>query len=89
MRFLVRGRSRTDLDPEAQRRLGVAMNAFYTAPPEGVVLECDYILSDRSGSFSVLVVPDRAALDAVLGPFEGLVDLEVFEVITGAEAMGS
>ena len=88
MRFLVHSLQNNDLDANQKVRLYATMNKFYTDMPKGITLECDYILADRSGSYSVLEVPDRAALDAVLAPFDGLIKVEIFEVITSEEAMG-
>ena len=86
MKFLVHSDQRAGLTGEENRRLYGAMQAFYSEVPEGVTLECDYIKADRSGSYSVLDVPDRAALDAILAPFDGLVVLEVVEVLPSTVA---
>ena len=84
MKFLVHSDQRPGLTDEENRRLYGAMQDFYTGIPDGVTLECDYVKADRSGSYSVLDVPDRAALDAILEPFEGLVVLEIVEVLPSA-----
>ncbi len=83
MRILVRGHARSDLTPEDKARLDRAMARFYRDPPPGVRLECDYILCDLSGSFSVIEVESEAALQATLAPFDGLVRIETFPVFTG------
>lgn len=88
MRFLVRSMQRTGLTEAENKRLYAAMGEFYGNIPDGVTLECDYIRTDRLGSYSVLEVPDRATLDHILSPFEGLVNVEVVPVLTAAEAMG-
>lgn len=77
MRFLVHSKTRTGLTPEQTTRLYAAAQAFYTGMPPGVLLEADYILADRSGSYSVLTVPDRDTMDRIMAPFAGLVDAEV------------
>ncbi len=87
MRFLVHSTQRAGLTDAESSRLYEAMGAFYGSIPEGVTLECDYVRADKLGSYSVLCVPDRAALDRILAPFEGLVVLVVVEVLTSLEAM--
>ncbi len=89
MRFLVQAMQRPNLTPADTARLYAAMGEFYGAIPSGVTLECDYIRGDRRGSYSVLDVPDRATLDRILAPFDGLVDVQVVPVLTAAEAMGA
>lgn len=86
MKFLVRSMQRAGLTEEENARLYSAMNDFYSRIPPNVTLECDYVRADRLGSYSVLDVPDRAALDAILVPFTGLVELETVEVVTTAES---
>ena len=88
MRFLVHSMQVPNLSPEQNARLYQAMNAFYHQIPKGVTLECDYIRADKLGSYSVLDVPDRATLDRILAPFDGLVQAEVVPVLTAQEAMG-
>lgn len=83
MRILVRGHSRSDLTSDEQARLQQAMDQFYNQPPPGVRLECDYILCDYSGSFSVIEVESEAALRATLAPFDGLVRIETYPVFAG------
>ena len=51
--------------------------------PADVKLEADYILADRSGSYSVLTVPDRETLDAIMAPFAGLVVAEIHSLLEG------
>lgn len=87
VRFLVVSEQVPGLSEAETARLYAAMKDFYEAVPDGVVLECDYVRADRRGSYSVLTVPDRAALDRILAPFEGLCRLQVVEVLTAAEAM--
>lgn len=77
MRYIVISRQRPNLSPEETARLYAAANQFYTGMPAGVKLEADYILADRTGSYSVVDVPDRATMDAIMAPFEGLVNAEV------------
>lgn len=89
MRFLVHSLQVPDLDDAQRGRLYAAMQRFYAHVPDGVTLECDYIKADRSGSYSVLDVPDRATLDAIMAPFEGLVRVEIVPVLTKEEAMGA
>ncbi len=84
MKFMVHSSQRPGLTEEENGRLYAAMQAFYGEIPEGVALECDYVKADRSGSYSVLDVPDRAALDAILAPFDGLVVVEVVEVLASS-----
>ena len=50
------------------------------AIPADVRLEADFIKADKKGSYSVLTVPDRATMDRILAPFEGLVVVEVVEL---------
>jgi hypothetical protein len=88
MRFLVHSMQVPNLSPEQNARLYQAMNAFYNEVPKGVTLECDYIRADKLGSYSVLDVPDRATLDRIMAPFDGLVKAEVVPVLTAQEAMG-
>ncbi len=87
MRFLVHSMQRTGLTDDENRRLYEAMGVFYGNIPDGVTLECDYVRADKLGSYSVLSVPDRATLDQILAPFEGLVNVEVVSVQTAQEAM--
>lgn len=89
MKVLVKGTQRRDLDAEEMRRLYAAMNAFYTDIPDGVTLLFDLIRTDRKGSYSVLEVPDRETIERIVEPFSGLVEIELVEVITAEEAMGS
>lgn len=77
MRYIVISRQRPNLSPEETARLYAAANQFYTGMPEGVKLEADYILADRTGSYSVVDVPDRATMDAIMAPFAGLVNAEL------------
>lgn len=81
LRFMVCSEQIPDLPPERTAELYARMGEFYGAIPAGVVLECDYVRADRTGSWSVLAAPDRATLDRVLAPFEGLVLLSVHEVV--------
>ena len=76
MRYIVHSRQRPNLTPEQLKRLYAAAEKLYTQIPPGVKLEADYILADRSGSYSVLTVPHRATLDAIMAPYEGLVIAE-------------
>ncbi len=85
MRFMVQGRQPADLTDDQRRRLYAAMDVFYGDIPDGVTLECDYIRADKLGSYSVLSLPDRATLDRILAPFDGLVDVEVVELVAGEE----
>ena len=89
MRYHVHSMQRPGLTEAESRSLYEAMGVFYGAIPTGVTLECDYVRADKLGSYSVLSVPDRAALDRILAPFEGLVVLDIVEVLTVEEAMGS
>lgn len=87
MRFLVHSMQRPGLTDAENLRLYEAMGVFYAKIPAGVTLECDYVRADKLGSYSVLSVPDRAALDQILAPFDGLVVLDVVEVMTAQESM--
>lgn len=89
MRFLVKADQVPGLNPAQRARLYEEMGRFYAAMPPGVTLECDYVRTDRLGSYSVLDVPDRATLDAILAPFAGLVNVEVVPVWTAREAMAA
>ena len=80
MRFIVCSRQRPNLTPDETRRLYAAAEKFYTGMPPDVKLEADYILQDRSGSYSVLTVPDRDTMDTIMAPFEGLVIAEIHEI---------
>ncbi len=80
MRFIVNSRQRPNLTPEETQRLYAAAGAFYTQMPPGTILEGDFILYDRTGSYSVLTVPDRETLDAIMAPFEGLVVVEILRL---------
>ncbi len=86
MKFMVQSEQVPDLDAAQRTQLYASMARFYGEIPEGVTLETDYIRADRQGSWSVLEVPDRAALDEILAPFEGLVRVTVTEVISGDQA---
>ncbi len=88
MRFMVQAMQPPVLTPEQQAQLQKAIGAFYANIPADVTLECDYIRADRRGSWSVLSVPDRATLDRVMAPFEGLVVVDIVPVLTAEEAMG-
>ena len=89
MRFLVHSMQRPGLIASERTRLYAAMAAFYAEIPPDVVLECDYIRADKLGSYSVLRVPDRAAVDRVLAPFEGLVDVDVVELVSPGGTPGA
>ncbi len=84
MRFIVCSRQRPDLTDDERQRLYAAANAFYTKMPADVKLEADYILADRTGSYSVLSVPDRETMDAIMAPFEGLVVVEILPLLEAA-----
>lgn len=84
MRYIVCSRQRPGLSPDELGRLYAAAQQFYTGMPPGVKLEADYILQDRSGSYSVLTVPDRATMDTIMAPFEGLVVAEIHELAESA-----
>jgi hypothetical protein len=86
MRFIVVSRQRPNLSPEETARLYAAANTFYTAMPAGVKLEADFILADRTGSYSVVNVPDRATMDAIMAPFEGLVVAEIHALLDAPPA---
>ena len=86
MKFMVESTQVPDLSEAQLARLYEAMGQFYSSIPDGVTLECDYVRADRSGSWSVLDVPDRAALDAILAPFDGLVRVAVTEVLSASSA---
>lgn len=77
MRYIVVSRQRPNLTPDEQGRLYAAAQKFYTQMPPGVRLEADYILADRTGSYSVVDVPDRATMEAIMAPFDGLVVAEL------------
>jgi len=83
MRFIVCSRQRPDLTDDERQRLYAAAESFYTTMPADVKLEADYILADRSGSYSVLTVPDRETLDAIMAPFAGLVVAEIHSLLEG------
>lgn len=84
MRYIVHSRQRPNLSPEELARLYAAAEKFYTQMPAGVKLEADYILADRSGSYSVLTVPDRETMDAIMAPYEGLVIAEIHALLEAA-----
>ena len=86
MRYLVHSRQRPGLAPEELARLYLAAQAFYTAMPPGVKLEADYILADRTGSYSVLTAPDRETMDRIMAPFEGLVRAEIHALLEAEKA---
>ncbi|MEZ4473217.1 MAG: DUF3303 family protein [bacterium] len=81
MRYLVHSEQRPDLTPAEIDRLYAAIADFYKAIPTEVVLETDYVKADQRGSYSVLSVPDRASLDAIMAPFRGLVEVEIVELL--------
>ncbi len=89
MRFMVVSSQVPNLDAEQTQRLYAAMGDFYGKVPPGVTLEGDYIKADRSGSYSILSVPDRATLDRIMAPFAGLVLVEIVEVKTMTELQGA
>ena len=80
MRFLVHAEQRPDLTEAERHAFYGAMQVFYEQVPPDVRLEADFIKADRTGSYSVLTVPDRAVVDRILAPFEGWVVLEVVEL---------
>lgn len=86
MRYIVVSRQRPNLSPEETTRLYAAANQFYTGMPPGVKLEADFILADRTGSYSVVSVPDRATMDAIMAPFEGLVVAELHALLDAPQA---
>jgi hypothetical protein len=88
MKFMVQSMQRPNLTEADNARLYTAMNGFYTNIPEGVTLMSDFIRADKLGSYSVLEVPDRATMDAIMAPFDGLVIVDIVEVLTAKEAMG-
>lgn len=81
MRFMVISKQRTDLNDAQQRTLYEAIQAFYANPPATMTVESDYVLADRTGSYSIVEVADRATLDTVMRPFDGLVNVEINEVV--------
>jgi len=81
MRFIVCSRQRPALTEDEGQRLYAATEAFYREMPADVKLEADYILADRSGSYSVLTVPGRETMDALMAPFAGLVVAEIHPLL--------
>ena len=81
MRFMVISDQVPNLTEEHNTRLYRAMNLFYKNIPNDVILEGDFIRADRKGSYSVLTVPDRGVLDRILAPYEGLIKVEVQELL--------
>ena len=88
MRFMVQSMQRPNLTAEERDQLYGAMQVFYNNIPDGVKLIFDFIRADKLGSYSVLEVPDRATIDHIMAPFDGLVNAEIIEVLTVGEAMG-
>ncbi len=80
MSFLVVSHQKPNLKPDQLKALYGAIEQFH-AHPGDVVVEADYVLADRSGSYSVVSVPDQATLNGAMSAFEGLVDVEVREVM--------
>jgi hypothetical protein len=83
MRFIVCSRQRPNLSDDERQRLYAAAETFYTKMPADVKLEADFILADRTGSYSVLTVPDRETMDAIMAPFAGLVVAEIHPLLEG------
>jgi hypothetical protein len=81
MHFMVQSRQRPNMTGAETDRMHEAMAAFYANIPHGVTLECDYVHADKLGAYSVLRVPNRATLDGILAPFDGLVVVRVVEVL--------
>ncbi|MCA9545688.1 MAG: hypothetical protein KC613_14890 [Myxococcales bacterium] len=84
MRFLVISRQKPGLNDTQKQGLYQAVTAFHTNPG-AVKVEADYALADRSGSYSVVDVPDRATLDAKMAAFAPFVTTEVLEVMPAAQ----
>lgn len=80
MHFMVINRTRTDLTSEEYGKLGKLAQAFYGAPPEGIVLHSDWAATDGSCTYAILEAPSRERLDAVQAPFRPFVAMEVVEV---------
>ncbi|MBU0550989.1 hypothetical protein KKF91_21210 [Myxococcota bacterium] len=81
MRYMVVSNQVPNLTQEQNQRLYAAMGVFYNDIPADVTLEGDFIREDRLGSYSVLTVPDRATLDRILAPFDGLVQVEIVPLL--------
>ena len=56
--------------------------------PEGVEYVASWVTNDLMRCFQVMEAESRAALDEWMGRWSDLVDFEVVEVITSAEASG-
>lgn len=54
--------------------------------PEGVVYLDSWVTADRGTCFQVMSCADRAALEEWMGRWGDLVEFEVFEVVSSAEA---
>ena len=83
MRYLVHSEQKPDLTPGQIEGLYEAIADFYKAIPTEVVLETNYVKTDQKGSYSVLSVPDRASLDAIMAPFSRFVEVEIIELLAG------
>jgi hypothetical protein len=80
MTFMQISKMKKNLTPEEQEGFKAALERFYAAPPDDLVVLADYVAVDESRSFTLVEIHDIERLHEINEPFAPFVDYEVFAV---------